>query len=40
VLEGAGGSVLRFVNGKPGPRLPVNKPDLFNGPFLASAEPL
>jgi 3'(2'), 5'-bisphosphate nucleotidase len=40
VLEGAGGSVLRLVNGKPGPRLPVNKPDLFNGPFLASGQPL
>jgi len=40
VLEGAGGSVLRFVNGAPGPRLPVNKPDLFNGPFLASGVPL
>ncbi len=40
VLEGAGGSVLRLVDGRPGPRLPVNKPDLFNGPFLASAQPL
>lgn len=40
VLEGAGGSVLRFAGGRPGPRLPVNKPDLFNGPFLASALPL
>lgn len=40
VLEGAGGSVLRLVNNAPGPRLPVNKPDLFNGPFLASAQPL
>lgn len=40
VVEGAGGSVVRFVNGKPGPRLPVNKPDLLNGPFLASARPL
>lgn len=40
VLEGAGGSVLRLAGGLPGPRLPVNKPDLFNGPFLASAQPL
>ncbi len=40
VLEGAGGSVLRFANNRPGPRMPVNKPDLLNGPFLASARPL
>lgn len=40
VLEGAGGSVVRFVDAAPGPRLPVNKPDLYNGPFLASARPL
>jgi len=40
VLEGAGGSVVRFADGIPGERLPVNKPDLFNGPFLASARPL
>lgn len=40
VLEGAGGSVLVLVDGKPGPRMPVNKPDLLNGPFVASAKPL
>jgi len=40
VLEGAGGSVLTLENGQPGPRMPVNKPDLLNGPFLASAKPL
>lgn len=40
VVEGAGGSVLRFEGGVPGARLPVNKPDLLNGPFLASARPL
>lgn len=40
VVEGAGGSVVRLLAGKPGPRLPVNKPDLLNGPFLASARPL
>ncbi|MDR3641000.1 MAG: 3'(2'),5'-bisphosphate nucleotidase CysQ [Humidesulfovibrio sp.] len=40
VLEGAGGSVVRFVNAVPGERLPVNKRDLYNGPFLASARPL
>jgi len=40
VLEGAGGSVVRFVDGIPGERLPVNKPDLFNGPFFASARAL
>lgn len=40
VVEGAGGSVLRFEGGVPGARLPVNKPDLVNGPFLASARPL
>jgi len=39
VLEGAGGSVVRLIEGKPGERLPVNKPDLLNGPFLASARP-
>jgi len=39
VLEGAGGGVVRFIDAKPGARLPVNKPDLFNGPFLASANP-
>ncbi len=40
VVEGAGGSVLRFEGGVPGARMPVNKPDLVNGPFLASARPL
>ncbi|OIO01217.1 MAG: 3'(2'),5'-bisphosphate nucleotidase [Desulfovibrionaceae bacterium CG1_02_65_16] len=44
VLEGAGGSMVRLTDaesgGVPGGRLPVNKPDLFNGPFLASAKPL
>jgi 3'(2'), 5'-bisphosphate nucleotidase len=40
VLEGAGGSVVRFVDANAGQRLPVNKADLFNGPFLASANPL
>ncbi|HWR03368.1 MAG TPA: 3'(2'),5'-bisphosphate nucleotidase CysQ [Humidesulfovibrio sp.] len=40
VVEGAGGSVLRFEGGVPGARLPVNKQDLANGPFLASARPL
>jgi len=40
VLEGAGGSVVRFAGAAPGERLPVNKADLFNGPFLASARPL
>ena len=40
VLEGAGGSVLQLVSGAPGPRMPVNKPDLLNGPFLASARAL
>ena len=40
VLEGAGGSVLQFVDGEPGQRLAVNKPELLNGPFLASAKPL
>jgi 3'(2'), 5'-bisphosphate nucleotidase len=39
VVEGAGGSVVRFADAVPGQRLPVNKPDLFNGPFLASAVP-
>ena len=39
VLEGAGGSVLTLENGQPGKRLPVNKPDLLSGPFLASAKP-
>jgi len=40
VVEGAGGSVVRFAGAVPGARLPVNKEDLFNGPFLASAQPL
>jgi len=40
VVEGAGGSVVRLIGGKPGARMPVNKPDLFNGPFLASGRPL
>lgn len=40
VVEGAGGSVVRFPGGVPGPRLPVNKEDLLNGPFLASAAQL
>ncbi len=40
VLEGAGGSVLQFVNGEPGQRLAVNTPELLNGPFLASARAL
>lgn len=40
VLEGAGGSVLLLENGQPGARMPVNKPRLENGPFLASARPL
>ncbi|OGR34917.1 MAG: 3'(2'),5'-bisphosphate nucleotidase [Desulfovibrionales bacterium GWA2_65_9] len=40
VLEGAGGSVLTLENGQPGKRMAVNKPDLLNGSFLASAKPL
>jgi 3'(2'), 5'-bisphosphate nucleotidase len=40
VLEGAGGSVVRLIDGQPGPRMPANKPDLLNGPFLASARPI
>jgi len=40
VLEGAGGSVLLLADGRPGARMPVNKPRLENGPFLASARPL
>jgi 3'(2'), 5'-bisphosphate nucleotidase len=39
VVEGAGGSVVQLIDGQPGPRLPVNKPDLLSGPFLASAKP-
>lgn len=39
VLEGAGGSVLELVDGQPGPRLAVNKPDLKNPAFIASATP-
>ena len=40
VLEGAGGSVVRLVDGQPAGRLPVNKPELETGPFLASAAPV
>jgi len=39
VLEGAGGSVVALVDGQPGPRLAVNKPDLLSGTFLASSTP-
>lgn len=35
VLEGAGGSMRRMIDGRPGERMPVNKADLLNGPFLA-----
>ena len=37
VLEGAGGSVLTLTDGQPGQRLPVNKPELANPNFIASA---
>ena len=40
VLEGAGGSVVRLVDGQPAGRLAVNKPELETGPFLASAVPV
>lgn len=41
VLEGAGGSVLALdATGQPAERMPVNKPDLINPHFLASARPL
>lgn len=41
VLEGAGGSVLVLDEaGEPTVRMPVNKPDLVNPHFLASARPL
>jgi 3'(2'), 5'-bisphosphate nucleotidase len=40
VLEGAGGSVLVIEEGQPGPRLQVNKPELENPPFVASATPM
>lgn len=41
VLEGAGGSVLVLdQSGQPTRRMPVNKPDLVNPHFLASARPL
>lgn len=40
VLEGAGGSVRTLTqDGQPGARLPVNKPDLLNPNFIASALP-
>lgn len=41
VLEGAGGSVLVLNEaGEPTHRMPVNKPDLLNPFYLASARPL
>ncbi len=35
VLEGAGGSMRRMIDGRPAERMPVNKADLLNGPFIA-----